>query len=307
MPVPLPTLDVQRRLVARIDALFCELDDGETALARARADLETYRKSLLKAAVAGALTADWRAANASRSDGAELLARVLADRRNRWRADPRNYGKRYIEPAGPDVARLERLPDGWTWATLGQLTFVSGGATVDAKRKALSPITVPYLRVANVQRGWLDLEKVKTIELERSAVPPLRLLPGDVLLNEGGDRDKVGRGWVFEGQISDCVHQNHVFKARPASDVVLPKLVSSYLNEFGRAFFMEQGKQTTNLASISLSKVSKAPVPVPPLAEAEVIWTRLEDSQHDISSELEADASALRQSILAAAFRGELT
>lgn len=277
---------------------------------RARADLGVWRRALLKAAVTGELTADWRAANPSAETGADLLARILTDRRSRWAADPKNKGKRYVEPVDPDTSELPELPEGWAWASLAQIAFVSGGLTVDAKRRPADPMEVPYLRVANVQRGVLDLRVVKTISIESSAVSALRLEPGDMLLNEGGDRDKIGRGWVWEGQLRDCVHQNHVFKARPASDVVSPYLTSMYLNEMGRRFFIDEGKQTTNLASISLTKVSRAPVPIAPMDETAVIMDKLQ-GQRD--SELGPDisvtasnAATLRQSILAAAFRGDL-
>lgn len=312
VPLPLPPLNVQQRLAQRIDELFSELDYGDEELRRARAELETYRKSLLKAAVTGELTADWRAANPPQKRGADLLLRILTDRRARWEADPKSKGKRYKEPIAPDIASLPDLPEGWTWASLSQIAFVSGGLTVDSKRKPLHAREVPYLRVANVQRGRLALDKIKTMAVSPEELERLTLREGDILLNEGGDRDKVGRGWVWEGQLPVCIHQNHVFKARPVNDLVVPKLVSMYLNELGRKFFIDQGKQTTNLASISLTKVSAAPVAVPPLREGQQIVEVLKALQYDAESE-ECDvaaaseaASILRQSVLAAAFRGEL-
>jgi type I restriction enzyme S subunit len=307
--VPVPPRPVQKAVVARIDKLFAEIDDGERELAEARADLETYRRSLLKAAITGELTADWRRDNPPQETGADLLRRILAERRARWEANPRNGGKRYKEPVAPS-AGLPDLPEGWTWATLQQLAFISGGVTVDAKRNPVDPVTVPYLRVANVQRGFLSLGAMKTITIDATNVEPLRLSPGDILLNEGGDRDKVGRGWVWEGQLETCVHQNHVFKARPAALAIEPKLVSLYLNEFGRNFFLSESKQTTNLASISLTKVSRVPVPVPPIAEARVMLAQFDECRPgflaDNIAATESEMSNLRQSILAAAFRGEL-
>lgn len=121
MPVPLPSIDSQRRIVARIDELFIELDDGEAALGRARNDLETYRKSLLKAAITGELTADWRATNPPQETGDQLLQHILAERKARWEADPKNRGKRYKEPATSDPHAYFDLPSGWTWASLDQV------------------------------------------------------------------------------------------------------------------------------------------------------------------------------------------
>ena len=310
IPLPLPTLDRQRRIVSRIDELFSEIDNGEAALARARADLATWRKALLKAAVTGELTADWRAANPPAETGVDLLTAILAERRARWEAELRNRGKRYQEPPEPLVEDLPSLADGWVWASLAQVAFISGGLTIDAKRKPIDPIELPYLRVANVQRGNLDLKNLKTAVVDRSMVAGLLLKAGDILLNEGGDRDKIGRGWVYEEQIPVCLHQNHVFKARPASGVVSPYLMSMYFNELGRRFFIDQGKQTTNLASISLSKVSTAPVPIPPALEAaEILRLYSRQSMPEMDEKLDDIGSApvtLRQSILAAAFRGEL-
>lgn len=312
MPLPVPPLPVQRRIVARIDALFAEIEAGEQALAAARDNLETYRKALLKAAVTGDLTADWRAANPPAETGDQLLARILAERRARWAANPKNKGKKYIEPTPPDTRDLPALPEGWTWASLGQVTFISGGVTVDKKRAPATPISVPYLRVANVQRGQLDLAEVKTITIDEALLPDLRLQPGDILLNEGGDRDKVGRGWVWEGQIETCVHQNHVFKARPASDLISPFALSMYLNEMGRQFFIDQGKQTTNLASISLKKISQAPIPVSPAAETSEILKMVELLLSHVQRQVQqvlldtSSCTTLRQSILSAAFKGEL-
>ena len=307
---PIPPRQVQDAIVNRIDALFAEIDEGEAALAEARVGAETYRKSLLKAAVTGELTADWRRQNPPRETGAELLQRILAERRARWHADPKNARKKYVEPADPDTDGLPELPMGWTWATLQQIAFVSGGATVDGKRRPADPVEVPYLRVANVQRGKLDLSVLKSIVIERQQLTDLLLKPGDILLNEGGDRDKVGRGWVWEGQLENCAHQNHVFKARPVSDLIQSRLVSMYLNELGRRYFLDESKQTTNLASISLSKVSKAVLPVMPLEEAKSILGMLGDTSEPELDEFQAlrgTAGHLRQSILAAAFRGELT
>ena len=310
IPVPIPPAGRQMLLANRIDDLFTEIDDGEAALVRARLDLVTWRKALLKAAVTGELTADWRAANPSTETGADLLASFLEKRRLDWEAEPRNRVRRYKEPPGPIVKHLPVLPKGWTWASLAQVSFISGGLTVDAKRKPLDPVELPYLRVANVRRGNLDLRKIKSVVVDRSVVDGLRLEAGDILLNEGGDLDKLGRGWVYEGQIPNCLHQNHVFKARPVSDSISPYFASMYLNEIGRHYFIDQGKQTTNLASISLSKVSTAPIPVPPLAEA-IEALRLYNAQSlpDMDENLDdliKIPAILRQSILAATFRGDL-
>lgn len=200
----------------------------------------------------------------------------------------------------------------WKWTTLGAIAEIKGGVTKDAKRQTdPSFVEVPYLRVANVQRGRLDLSEVTTIRVHPEEAKALRLKQGDVLLNEGGDRDKLGRGWVWEGQVEDCIHQNHVFRARLNGDFD-PYFVSTHANTWGQAWFDEHGRQTTNLASINLGTLKELPVPAPPRPEQEAIVAELKRSgeiQERLRRSIDdarSRARALRRSILAAAFSGQL-
>jgi type I restriction enzyme S subunit len=136
------------------------------------------------------------------------------------------------------------------------------------KKGIREPVTLPYLRVANVQDGHIDLREIKTIEVEAALVPRYTLQTGDVLMTEGGDFDKLGRGDVWNGQISPCLHQNHVFAVRPFTE----KLDSYYLaalaaSDYGRQYFLSCSKRTTNLASINSSQLKAFPVPLPSLKE----------------------------------------
>lgn len=308
--IPLAPLVEQRRIVARIDELFAEIVAGEAALNEARKGLDTFRRALLKSAVTGELTKDWRAANKPAETGHDLLARIRAERESKAPAKGRT--RRGSTPAPFDASNLPDLPEGWAWATLGEIGEIVGGVTVDKKRAPTNPVSVPYLRVANVQRGYIELAEVKTITVEKGVAERLRLKRGDVLLNEGGDRDKIGRGWVWLGEIRDMIHQNHVFRVRPHEAGINPFFVSHYANELGRRFFIEEGKQTTNLASISLSKISTLPVPIPPPNEAAEILRRVSEAlgaASDTVAALDAeaaDAARLRQSVLKAAFKGRL-
>ncbi|MCE4948750.1 hypothetical protein LVX13_37540 [Streptomyces albulus] len=154
---------------------------------------------------------------------------------------------------------------------------VAGGVTKDSKRQADSTYPdVPYLRVANVQREHLDLEQLAVIRVKPEQAERYRLQPGDVLMTEGGDRDKLGRGWVWEGQIHGCIHQNHVFRARIRSSAVAPTLLARYVNSLARPWLEANATQSVNLASISISKIKQLPVPVPPSAEQLRILAALE-------------------------------
>lgn len=212
-------------------------------------------------------------------------------------------------------ASAERLlsSQAWGWTTLGEIADIRGGVTKDAKREREDDlIEVPFLRVANVQRGYLDLDEVKVIRVPKAKARALELEVGDVLFNEGGDRDKLGRGWIWEGQIDRCIHQNHVFRARLTSDQFEPRFVSTHGNTWGRAWFEKNGKQTTNLASLNLTTLRRFPVPDAPRAEQRKIVAVLERVESEIAraedsvAMMELRLSALRRSILAAAFSGRL-
>jgi type I restriction enzyme S subunit len=215
------------------------------------------------------------------------------------------------KPAGEDG--LVALPPGWDWRTLGAVADVAGGVTKDSKRQ-VDPtfVEVPYLRVANVQRGRLELDEVTTIRVHPDKAKALYLQGGDILFNEGGDRDKLGRGWVWEGQIADCIHQNHVFRARLTEPRLEPKFVSYVGNTFGRKWFEAAGKQTTNLASINMRTLKAFPVPVPPagvaskiVAEAERRLSLIDATERAVEANLKK-AAQLRRSLLFAAYGGRL-
>jgi len=159
----------------------------------------------------------------------------------------------------------------WPVLSLQELAEVRTGVA-KGKKGLKAPVELPYLRVANVQAGHIDLTEVKTIEVEATQVQRYALQPGDVLMTEGGDFDKLGRGDVWEGQISPCLHQNHVFSVRPAPD----KLNSYYLaalaaSDYGRRYFLSCAKRTTNLASINSSQLKAFPVLLPSLKVQEEI------------------------------------
>lgn len=142
----------------------------------------------------------------------------------------------------------------------------------------------PYLRVANVQDGHLDLTDVTVIEVPVEVAHRVTLRVGDVLMTEGGDLDKLGRGTIWNGEIADCLHQNHIFAVRCFQHKLLPSFLA-YLtaSQYGRDYFEATGKRTTNLASTSSRKVGMFPIPRPPLGEQAKICTFLDDKLANIS------------------------
>ena len=159
------------------------------------------------------------------------------------------------------------LPDGWRRVPLEHIAEVRTGL---AKGKQSTPDAVsrPYLRVANVQDGHLDLREVKLIEVEPHQIARYSLQYGDILMTEGGDFDKLGRGAVWEAQIDPCLHQNHVFAVRAMPNIVDPGYLSALAaSEYGRSYFLSCAKRSTNLASINSSQLKAFPVVLPPLSE----------------------------------------
>ena len=200
---------------------------------------------------------------------------------------------RGISTAGRTGPTDEDLPKGWRWAPLGDMAKVVSGVTLGGAGPASGSV-VPYLRVANVQDGYLALEEIKTIRVSRSVLQELRLLPGDVLMNEGGDFDKLGRGTVWSGEIDDCIHQNHVFRVRTDRSVLNPEYLALHSEcHYGKRYFLISSKQSTNLASINATQLRRYPIALPPLDEQARIVARLSAAKAHLSG-LEQSVAKLR-------------
>lgn len=247
----------QKRIVARIEELFSELDNGVETLQKTKQQLAVYRQAVISAA--------------------------------------------FPEMTDSNTVRLDEIAD------------ISGGITKGRDLSKQETIHLPYLRVANVQNGYLDLSQMKTIELKTSEMEKYLLCAGDVLYTEGGDRDKLGRGTVWNDEIPNCVHQNHVFKARLDQTKANPRYVAYWsMSAFARNYFYNKGKQSVNLASINKTVLSALTLPMPSLAEQEVALREIE-SRLSVCDEIEKtvdtalqQAEAMRQSILKQAFEGRL-
>ncbi|MGY1691114.1 hypothetical protein [Geodermatophilus sp. SYSU D01105] len=290
-PVPIAPVAVQKQIVAALDQQFPHLDSALQDAEALHRHLQQLEEAVIRAAVLGRLVPGVTGAAHAAVHLAAALDTVTS----------------------PDTPGLPALPAGWTWTTLGALCDVTGGVTKDAKKQNDPDyVEVPYLRVANVQKGHLDLSEVARIRVSKSKADALRLLPGDVLFNEGGDRDKLGRGWVWEGQIRDCIHQNHVFRGRIRGGVLDPRLLSWHGNTFGRRWFESAGKQTTNLASLSMTNLKRLPVPVPPLEDQGVIVAEVQrrlsiiKAARDDIAAVRRKTQVLRLSLLHKAFAGGL-
>lgn len=302
----LPPIETQREIVGLVSQLQKQMELTSDRLSTIPALLKKFRQAVLAAACSGQLTADWRETQGALTDIDGFIADLEKARFLTGAKTPKS--------AQSEPVPVFELPASWRWVSLRTLVELKGGVTKGEKRRVGQElISVPYLRVANVQRGFLDLNEIKFIDATPKELEELRLQPNDLLFNEGGDRDKLGRGWVWEGQIDNCIHQNHVFRGRLFDHRVPAKLVSLYGNSIGAQHFIDEGKQTVNLASLSITKLGDMAFPLGPPEEMAEIMRRVEslfalaDSIESRLAEAIAQVERTTQAILAKAFRGELT
>jgi type I restriction enzyme, S subunit len=166
---------------------------------------------------------------------------------------------------------------------LKYVATVQTGLTLGKDYGSQELLEYPYLRVANVQSGALNLSEISTVRVPRAEAKATTLQAGDVLMTEGGDIDKLGRGCVWLGEIEDCLHQNHVFAVRPKKGILLPEyLVTVLASSHSRQYFETTAKKTTNLASTNSTTLGRLPLLLPGIGE-----------QHDVLTSLVARTSAL--------------
>ena len=244
--VPLPPLPEQQRIATYLDA-SCAAIDAAVAAKRSQLDtLDALRKSIIQRAVTRGIAPDAA-----------------------------------LEPTGN--VWLEQVPHGWKLVALKRIAEIRGGLTL-GKQYEGELVERPYLRVGNVQDGHLDLADVSVIELPASVAAGVELWPNDVLMTEGGDLDKLGRGHLWRGEIPGCLHQNHIFAVRCFSHKLKPMFLAyATAAQYGRDYFEATGKKTTNLANTNATKVGQFPIPLPPLAEQEAICAHLDEKTAEVN------------------------
>lgn len=206
---------------------------------------------------------------------------------------------------------LGPVPVHWDVTRLKFVASVQTGVAKGKDTTGKATINVPYLRVANVQDGFLRLEDVARIDIEVDQLARYALCSGDVLMNEGGDFDKLGRGAIWRGEIASCIHQNHVFAVRPHG--ILPEWLNMVTSsQYAQFYFMGRSKQSTNLASISSSNIMELPVVLPPKDEQESILGHLDSilgklDELKLESERTIDLLKERRSaLISAAVTGQI-
>jgi type I restriction enzyme S subunit len=309
--IPVPSPETQGRIATCVDELFVELDDAEDELRRARGELETYRKSLLKAAVTGDLTAEWRQANPPSETGDQLLNRILVDRRARWEANPKNRAKRYKEPIRADTSLLPALPEDWVWATIDQLCpHITSGS------RAWAPYydrgNCVFIMAQNVRAGRYDRRTRQLVDPPANDPERARTkVQGDDLLLTivGANTGDLCR--IDFDPVDHFVCQS-VALLRPHPLVSAALIEAFFAGSYGRQLQMEKMIYGQGRPHLSFDQIRSLAVPLPPHTEIQPVLSAM----HPISSlhsnmdavvgEARLASDMLRQSILAAAFRGEL-
>ncbi len=155
---------------------------------------------------------------------------------------------------------------GWEERRLDSVADIVSGITKGRKAKTNELCEVPYMAVSNVKDGYIDWMTVKTIMATNAEIEQYRLMPGDVLMTEGGDPDKLGRGAIIHNPPKNCIHQNHIFRVRLNQNILLSTFMAQYLqHQKAKRYFLGCAKQTTGIASINMRQLSALPVLFPPI------------------------------------------
>lgn len=329
--IPIPPLNEQKRIVAKIEELFAELDAGVASLELAQAQLQTYRQALLKHAFEGKLTAQWRAANADKlEDAATLLQRIQAERQAHhqaelaaWKEAVKTWeakGKPGKKPSKPrpqkdlppltpgECDELPQLPAGWTWGKLGWMTT---GVEYGTSAKSTEYGTHPVLRMGNIQNAkfdWSDL--VYTSDPDE--VEKYLLKENDVLFNRTNSPELVGKTAIYRLE-RPAIFAGYLIRINQIKTIVNSHYLNLFLNSpIAKNHGNRVKTDGVNQSNINGEKLSNYPFPFCSLAEQDEIVSQLDeklslvdDLEQEISENL-TRAEALRQSILKKAFAGQL-
>jgi len=261
--LPIAPLNEQNQIAKLLDTLLDKILGLQTQLDTLPTKISSIGSLIVSRALSGELTKEWR----SRSKAVPLKSSGKGSKKS----IQLELGKNFSQDFALSYANLDELPPiplEWKWNYFKSLAKIQGGVTKGRKLSAAETLELPYLRVANVQDGFLDLHEIKFIPIKKEEKKKYLLQKGDILLTEGGDRDKLGRGTVWNNEIEDCLYQNHIFRARVDQSQLHPEFISiATKSKFSRDYFFKNASQTVNLASINLTTLGNLPIPVPSIEE----------------------------------------
>lgn len=305
IPIPVAPPEQQIEIVAELEKQFSRLDEAVANLQRVKANLKRYKASILKAAVEGCLV-ETEATLAHREGrtyetGEQLLQRILGERRAHWPSK-----KKYVEPATAERSLIESVPEGWTEATVEQLSqLVEYGSSSKTSDDSAG---VPVLRMGNIFEGELRFDELKYLPSDHDEFPKLLLNDGDLLFNRTNSPELVGKVAVFHAKPTNYSFASYLIRVRTLGGA-LPEFLAAYINSsFGRQWVKSVVTQQVGQANVNGTKLQALSVPLPPLAEQPRIVAEV-DRHLSIIREVEAEVDAnlrraqtLRQSTLAKAF-----
>lgn len=303
LPIPIAPLNQQKLIVAEIEKQFSRLDEAVANLKRVKANLKRYKAAILKAAVEGKLTKEWRNRHPDVEPASELLKRFLAERRAKWKGK----GK-YKEPTTPDRANLPSLPEGWAWATVEQVSrLVQYGSSAKTLE---DPSGVPVLRMGNIVDGKLQFQKLKYLPRSHEEFPELLLESGDLIFNRTNSAELVGKTAVYGDNPKPCSFASYLIRVRLLSGC-LPQFLAYYINSvLGRAWIASVVSQQVGQANVNGTKLQALVISLPSLAEQQQIVAKVDQRLSVIERLGEMLASnylrneRLRQAVLRMAFSG---
>lgn len=320
----LPPRSQQTLIVEKLEELLSDLDTGVAELKAAHKKLGHYRQSLLKAAVEGACTAEWRKRNEPQETGAQLLQRILKERRARWEAKqitkfseqgkspPKEWQKKYPEPVQPDISALSELPQSWVWASVDQLSeFVRNGIS---KTPNTDGRGFPLFKINAVRPMAVSFAAIKHIELEDREASDYWVEIGDVLATRyNGSVDLLGVFGMVKALPQPTLHPDKLIRMKPLLGIQLGAWMEVCGNTgLSRAHLVSRVKTTAGQTGISGEDLKRTPIPLPPLAEQHAVLACLDEClllaiELGVQTEFALKQSAAqRKNILKAAFSGQL-
>jgi type I restriction enzyme S subunit len=352
--IDLPPPAEQTRIVAKLEELLSDLDAGVAELKAAQKKLAQYRQSLLKAAVEGALTAEWRekqkpvhpdsepvepieglssahgSTSSPRTDesetGAQLLQRILAERRARWeakqlakfkeqgKAPPKDWQKKYPEPVEPDTTGLPELPEGWVWASVDQLLAdIETGKSFKCEERPPHDHEVGVVKVSAVSWGDYDEQESKTCHDESMVRPELFVNAGDFLFSRANTIELVGACVIAKAVTKRIMLSDKILRLVLVKEELKAWLLTLLRSEFGRKYIeqLASGNQES-MRNIGQERLRQIPVPLPCFGEITMVSELLSanimaaDEQEQAINLSLKQSNAQRQNILRAAFAGQL-
>jgi type I restriction enzyme S subunit len=318
--LPLPPRAEQTRIVEKLEELLSDLDAGVAELKAAQKKLGQYRQSLLKAAVEGSLTAEWRSKNTPAETGAQLLERILTERRARWEAKQlarfkeqgktpsKDWQTKYPEPVQPDTTDLPELPQGWVWASVEQLSeLMSGNTPKDAEARATVSGVIPWFKVGDMNRGgnevWLCTSQINFSREDATAIG-MKIAPaGTIVFPKRGGAIATNKKRRLKSEA--CFDLNTM-------GLVPVSLAAEWLWWWFQGIDLGRLSDGSNVPQINNPDIAPLLIPIPPMEEQEMIICQLQmalDATHAqevaINQSLK-QSTAQRQNILRAAFAGQL-